>query len=271
VSGKVPGPMRRAVAGVAMLFAAGLLAACGGHGPFNASSSTATSGGASGPRTAGGHALTPAQARAFVAAVNLTAADLPGFTRSREPHQQTSEAEKRLGHELLSCIGAGVSGAGGHPVAQGSSGDFRHQGTGYDVGVSSEVSVGAGSGSGAADLQRLRSELQRLRSTHARACLERFLAQLLKGRHFSGASVTHVSIVQGSPPAPGTAGGFGWRVTATLEVRGVSLPYYMDILGFLYGPTEVTLLSTGLPVSLPAAIQERLFALLLMRATAFSH
>jgi hypothetical protein len=264
VSGKVPGPMRRGVAAVAALSAAGLLAACGGHGSFNTSGSTAKSGGASGSHTAGGHALTPAQARAFVGAVNLTAADLPGFTLSREPRKQSTEAEKRLEHELLSCIGAGVSGVGGHPVAHGSSGDFRHRGTGYDVGVSSEVSVGAGSGSGAADLQRLRS-------TRARACLGRFLAQLLKGKHYSGAHVAHVSIMQGSPPAPGTTGGFGWRVTAILEVRGVRLPYYMDILGFLYGPTEVSLLSTGLPVPLPATIQERLFALLLTRATAFSH
>jgi hypothetical protein len=264
VSCKVPGPMRRGAAAVAVLSAAGLLAACGGHGPLKTSSSTAKSGGASGSQKAGGHALTPAQARAFVSAVNLTAADLPGFTLSREPRQQSTEAEKRLEHELLSCIGAGVSGAGGHPVAQGSSGDFRHSGTGYDVGVSSEVSVGAGSGSSAADLQRLRS-------TRARACLGRFLAQLFKGKHYSGARVSHVSIVQGSPPAPGTTGGFGWRVTATIDVRGVRLPYYMDILGFLYGPTEVSLLSTGLPVPLPAAIQERLFALLLTRATAFSH
>jgi hypothetical protein len=265
VSGKVPGPIRRrGVAAAAALAAAGLLAACGGHGSYTTSSSTATPGGASGSHKAGGHALNQVQARAFVAAVNLTAADLPGFTLTREPHQPTSEAEKRLEHELLSCIGAGVLGAGGHPVAQGSSGDFRRRSTAYDVGVSSEVSVGAGSGSSAADLQRLRS-------TRARACLGRFLAQLFKGKHYSGASVLHVSIVQGSPPAPGTTGGFGWRVTATIDVRGVRLPYYMDILGFLYGPTEVSLLSTGLPVPLPAAIQERLFALLLTRATAFSH
>jgi hypothetical protein len=249
---------------VAALSAAGLLAACGGHGSFTTSSSTAKSGGASGSHPSLGHALTQAQARAFVNAVNLTAADLPGFTRSREPHQPTSEAEKGLEHQLLSCIGAGAVGAGGHPVAQGSSGDFRHRGTGYDVGVSSEVSVGAGSGSGAADLARLRS-------SRARACLGRFLAQLFKGKHYYGATVTHVSIVQGSPPAPGTTGGFGWRVTALIDVRGVRLPYYMDILGFLYGPTEVSLLSTGLPVPLPATIQERLFALLLTRATAFSH
>jgi hypothetical protein len=271
VSGNVPGPMwRRGAAAVAAMLAAGLLAACGGHGAFTTSSSAAKPTG-SGANTARGHALTQAQARTFVAAVNLTAADLPGFTLSREPHQRASQTEKRLERELLNCIAGGSTAASAHPLAQGSSGDFRHQGSGYDVGVSSEVSVSGGSGAGAAALQRQHAELQRLRSTHARACLQHFLAQLFKGRHIGGASVTHVSIEQGSPPAPGTAGGFGWRVTADIEVRGVSLPYYMDILGFLYGPSEVTLLSTGLPVPLPAAIQERLFSLLLTRATAFSH
>ena len=264
MSGRVPGHIRwRGFAVVAALAAAAVLAACGGHGSYTSSSPApkAEHGGGSGG--AGTHALTAAQARAYVRAVNLTAADLPGFTLAREPRQPTTDAEKQLEHELLACIGAGIAGVGGHPVAQGSSGNFRRRGAAYDVGVSSEVSVGSGSASGSADLQRLRSG-------RARVCLGHFLEQLLKGKHYSGARVTHVSISQGSPPAPGTTGGFGWRVTATLLVRGIRLPYYMDILGFLYGPTEVSLLSTGLPVPLPAGIQERLFALLLERATAFS-
>ncbi|HEX7610204.1 MAG TPA: hypothetical protein VF380_05990 [Solirubrobacteraceae bacterium] len=265
MSGKVPGHIRwRGVAAIAALLAAGVLGACGGHGPYTSASTTPKPSHASGSPGGGAHALTPAQARAYVRAVNLTAADLPGFTLAREPRQPTTETEKQLEHELLACIGAGVSGGSGHPVAQGSSGDFRRRGSAYDVGVSSEVSVSSGTGSGAADLRRLRSG-------RARACLGHFLSELLKGKHYTGASVAHVSIVQGSPPAPGTTGGYGWRVTATLDVRGIKLPYYMDILGFLYGPTQVSLLSTGLPVPLPAGIQERLFALLLTRATAFSH
>jgi hypothetical protein len=271
VNGNVPGPMPRRGAAVAVaLLASVVLAACGGHGAFTSSSSTAKSPGSS-AGTAGGHALTQAQAKTFVAAVNLTAADLPGFTHTHEPRQKSSQAEKRLEQELFSCIGGGSGSQTAHPLAQGSSGNFRHQGTGYDVGVSSEVSVSSGSGADAAARRRQQAELRHLRSPHARTCLEQFLASLFSGKHIGGATVGHVSIQQGSPPAPGTAGGFGWRVTAQIEVRGVRLPYYVDILGFLYGPTEVTLLSTGLPVPLPAAIQERLFALLLTRATAFSH
>jgi hypothetical protein len=261
----MPGPIaaRRGASAAAALLVSLIFAACGGHGAFTTSSSAAKPPAASANAgIAHGHALTQAQAQAFVDAVNLTAADLPGFTHSHEARQKSSHAEKQLEQELFTCIGGGSGSQTAHPLAQGSSGNFRHQGTGYDVGVSSEVSVSAGTGMDAASHRRQQAELQHLRSPHARICLDRFLAALFSGKHFGGATVGHVSLQQGSPPAPGTA---------EIEVRGVSLPYYMDILGFLYGPTEVTLLSTGLPVPLPAAIQERLFALLLTRATAFSH
>jgi hypothetical protein len=250
----------RAAALLLLLTAAGLLVACGGHGSLRRSSNTSKPGAVHVSGAGATHALTAAQARRFVAAVNLAAADLPGFTLSREAHEHTTAAETRLEAELLRCIGAGGLAGAAHPVAHGSSGDFHHRGAGYDVGVSSEVSVSAGSGAAKADLRNLRS-------SRARGCLGHFLAALLKGKNYGGATVRRVSIVEGSPPAAGTTGGFGWRITATLDSHGIRLPYYMDILGFLYGPAQVTLLSTGLPVPLPAAIQERLFAVLLTRAT----
>jgi hypothetical protein len=77
-----------------------------------------------------------------------------------------------------------------------------------------------------------------------------------------------VTIQSGTPPAPGTSGGFGWRVTASFEVRGIKLPIYLDFLGFVEGPSEVTLLSSGLLRPFPAAVQQHLFALLLARAKA---
>jgi hypothetical protein len=44
------------------------------------------------------------------------------------------------------------------------------------------------------------------------------------------------------------------------------VPFYADILGFLDGPAEVTLVSTGFPVPFPAQEEERLFTVLLSRA-----
>ena len=46
------------------------------------------------------------------------------------------------------------------------------------------------------------------------------------------------------------------------------IPFYLDILGFIYGPTEVALFSSGVPVPFPAAAQQRLFLQLLARAKA---
>jgi hypothetical protein len=75
-----------------------------------------------------------------------------------------------------------------------------------------------------------------------------------------------VSIQSGIPPAPGTSGGFGWRVTATFTVHDIHVPIYLDFLGFVAGPAEVTLLSSGLLRPFPAEIQQRLYARLLARA-----
>jgi len=51
-------------------------------------------------------------------------------------------------------------------------------------------------------------------------------------------------------------------------VRTLRIPFYLDILGFVYGPAEISLLSSGLPVPFPAALQQRLFLSLLARAKA---
>lgn len=81
-------------------------------------------------------------------------------------------------------------------------------------------------------------------------------------------TVGRVSIASGTPPAPGTAGGFGWRISTTIVGHRIAIPFYMDVLGFVYGPSEVALLTFGLPRPFPAAIEQRLFTLLVERAKA---
>ena len=109
-------------------------------------------------------------------------------------------------------------------------------------------------------------ELAAIRSAHVRGCFAHYLGLLLKGQHYGGASVGPVSVASGTPPAPGTAGGFGWRLTATLTIRGLAVPFYLDILGFVYGPATVSLFSSGAVRPFPAAAEQRLFTLLLHRA-----
>jgi hypothetical protein len=273
--------MRRPAALFALLLVCVALAACGksgyvvtsAHAPAQATTTTTTTAPTSttpAPRAqppAKGHGSSPtrAQAQAFASAVNLTVADVPGFTPTSNQHGSSPE-ERRLEAQLRSCTGASgasaLSGSSG-TLAEASSPDFQLRRGIVDLSVSSDVSV-AQSAAQAAGV------LSAIHSPRVHACLSRYLSALLRSEHYSGATVTGVSLSSGTPPAPGTAGGFGWRVKATLEVRGIPIPFYIDILGFVYGPAQVTLTSTGAVRAFPAAAQEQLFHTLLARAKAHS-
>jgi hypothetical protein len=202
---------------------------------------------------------TPSRERAvaFARAVNLTSDDVPGFTPS-EKHSSSSEHEKRLEHAMLRCAGVTSKTKG---VLEQSSKDFQLKHQILDFSVSSEVSVQA---SAAQALHGLAA----IRSPHVRSCFSHYLQLIFKGEQVKGATAGPVKIQAGTPPAPGTSGGFGWRVTATFTVHGVKLPIYLDFLGFVDGPAEVTLLSSGLLRPFPAGVQQHLFSLLLSRAKA---
>lgn len=209
---------------------------------------------------------TRAQALAFAHAVNLTAADVPGFTPSSRRHS-SSPSERRLEGRLRSCLGsrgASALGASSGAVAEASSPEFElHRGI-VDLSVASEVSVAHSSAEATAALAAIRS-------SRVRACLSAYIRALLYSQHYGdGARVSEVTLDSGTPPAPGASGGFGWQVRATLALHGVDLPFYIDILGFVYGPAQVTLTSTGAVRAFPAAAQEELFHTLLMRARSHS-
>jgi hypothetical protein len=241
---------------LALLATGALLGACG-HSDHLAATT-----GAHGEAAGAGRPLTKTQALAFARAVNLTAADVPGLkASSADEHQHETAAEKRLEHELQRCTGG--SSSSGKGLAGVSSKDFKVEHGILDLSVSSEVSV-----SRVAQTPALASkELSAIRGKHVRACLSHYLNLLFKGQKYQGATVSPVSILQGTPPAPGASGSFGWRITVAITVHGIRIPFYLDILGFVYGPAEVSLLSSGVLHPFPAAIQQRLFMLLLARAT----
>jgi len=245
--------MRRATLLLILAGSGGLVMACG------KSALTTPSGhsGAPAPRAATTSPLPKQRGLAFARAVNLTSADVPGFSVSPK-HERGSSEEKRLEHEVLRCVGAQGSGKG---LAEASSQQYELKRGIIDLGVSSEVAIAQTSALAA-------GELAAIRSAHVRGCFSRYLDQLFKSERFGGAIVSPVSIASGTPPAPGTAGGYGWRVTATFSVQGVKVSLYLDILGFVYGPARVTLFSSGVLRPFPAAIQQGLFSLLLFRAKA---
>ncbi|HEV2980298.1 MAG TPA: hypothetical protein VGX51_02610 [Solirubrobacteraceae bacterium] len=202
-------------------------------------------------------APTHAQAAAFASAVNLKPADVPGFAPS--PHRQSeSSHERSLQVQLQRCAGPLPSGG---DVLEAQSPAFKLKQDVIDLSVSSEVAVSR-TGTLAA------RALAALNAPRVRRCFSRYLNLLLASERYSGAVPKPVSILTGTPPAPGASASFGWRVTASFALKGATVSLYSDILGFVLGPARVTLVSSGALRPFPAAIQQRLYSLLLARARA---
>ncbi|HWF33036.1 MAG TPA: hypothetical protein VG188_10810 [Solirubrobacteraceae bacterium] len=270
--------MRRTTVLLLLVLAGTLLASCGkgsltstvvqrtsaSTSPSSTTTGTTPAPGTTSPSPGTTPAPSHESAVAFARAVNLTSDDVPGFTPS-EKHSSSSAHQKRLERAMLRCAGIGA-GTGdiagtGKGVLEESSKDFELKRQILDFSVSSEVSVQASAA------QALRG-LKAIRSPHVRGCFSHYLSLIFKEEQVKGAKAGPVTIQAGTPPAPGTSGGFGWRVTATFNVRGLKLPVYLDFLGFVDGPAEVTLTSSGLLRPFPASVQQHLFALLLGRAKA---
>jgi hypothetical protein len=235
------------------------LIGCGKGNPGAAAPQATTARGAApAPTTPGGQGRTPSASAqdAFAAAVNLKPSDVPGFRASSRAKQATTPAEEQLVRELGKCAG-GLGGALGS--GDRSSPQFQRHVNVLQIGVSSGVSFLGSAAGGVA-------QLAVLRSPRTRGCLGHYLQRLLESQHYGAAKVTHVQVTQGSPPAAGTAGGFGWRLTADFTLHGLNVPFYLDILGFVYQRSEVTLTSSGEVFPFPATIEEQLFELLLSRA-----
>lgn len=261
-------PVRRRLGAAVVLLAATLLLACGKGGYITSAPSAGTAAattstqpppGGSAPRTGAGR-LTEAQARAYAGAVNLRPADVPGFAATARSTERNSTGERQLERQLMRCVGVAHTAGAGPAPAEHRSREFKRVRSNLDESVSSAVSFQA-------TAALARAELALLRSSRTRTCLEHYLSALLRAGGLGG-SFRKVSVAQGTPPAPGTSGGFAWRITALVSVRSITVPFYLDILGFVYGSSQVRLLSSSLLVPFPASGQEQLFSELLARARA---
>jgi hypothetical protein len=142
--------MRRTIVILALLAAGGLLVACGsGSDPSTttvapAAVTTRVDPAAAAKTSAANRSLTRRQAIAFAHAVNLTAADVPGFKVHSEQEHETA-AEKRLEHEMLRCVRAlgshyGIL-EGSHGVVEMGSKEFGRETNTGEESVQSEVTV----------------------------------------------------------------------------------------------------------------------------------
>jgi hypothetical protein len=229
-----------------------LLAICGGA----IQTATAVSPNVRLVRTKTAGSISKRQAQEFARAVNLRAADVPGFKLSSESEHETS-AEKQLGDEFVRCVGAtGLS----HPLIEVGSNSFEHKSHASDLQVSSNVTVLRTSTSAKRDIAQFRSD-------RFGKCLERYLTLALRPLSSKGVTISPVTISQLTPRAPGADGGFGWRVSVTYRGRGPGVTFRTDFLGFVDGPAVVVLSADGAPQPFPAPTEHRLFSLLAQRAT----
>lgn len=251
-------PLSRGGLTLAALLAGGaLLSGCGG-------SSHGSSGNThSAPQTAttapAGPQISVSQARGLAQRVNLRASDLPGFHGERESARERAESqiEKRLKHEMLVCAGAQRLPA--HGLLGVNSLKFTRERAGSRETAQSQVSL-------APTAAEAREELATISGPRGARCVSRYVSQLLRLQRPAGASFGPVHVAHGTPPAPGADGSFALRVTVPLKVGATQLPLYIDLLGFVRGPVEVSLNTAGIPASFSAPIEERLFTLLAERA-----
>jgi hypothetical protein len=191
--------------------------------------------------------------------VNLTLADVPGFTVASPEKEKETATEKRFERDMLRCAGA----LSARSIAEASSKEFKVEHDLLTDSVSSGVSIARTSAIAT-------EELAKLGSARTRACLSYYLNLLFKGKSREGLKVAPFTISPGTPPAPGATGSFGWRVSTAIAGHGLKIRIFMDFLGFLYERAEVTLFTSGVTAPFPAAIEQRLFALLLERTKALT-
>ncbi len=243
--------------------ASALLAGCG-SGQAN-SVSGASTGSTSPPpgslasSTVSGAPLRPtrAQALAFAHAVNLDASDVPGASVQVKERRASAASERR---ELRHCER-----------------DFERPDTLVEAtsprlrrGRELEVEQISSSVTVLSSERAVARQFSLLASSALRKCAARALTRSLADKPVSEAHWGRVTVSKLPVRAPGTSATVGIRIVATLNfpVSEVSLPVYVDVLGFAEGPAEVALSTVSVTQPVPATTEQELLALLLTRARA---
>jgi len=208
--------------------------------------------------TAAAAAATPtkAAATAFAKKVNLTAADVPGFTG--KPNKTTA-SDQRTSEMLAKCSG-GIDPR--RDISDVPSLDFSLAGTGEEE-VSSDVSV-------LPSAQLVRADLKSVKSARGRKCLTQGTERLLAAMKDPGVKYGTITLTTLKRTAPGSDGSFAYRFRVNATAGGVKVPFFVDTFGFASGPAEVGLTTLGIGQPFPATDEQRLITLLAGRAS-FNH
>jgi hypothetical protein len=245
-----------------------LLSACGGAQAHSPGDSTSTVSGvahdaASTVSSAGVRRASPVpsrtQALAFAHAVNLSVGDIPEASVEAKQRPTETASERREEQACERRAGWGHS----HTLAEASSPKLK-RGQELEIErITSAVTV-------LSNEQAVARQFALLAAPGPRECLARVLTHNLDDRQIRDARWGHVSVSRLPVDAPGATATFGVRVVAMLQIpfNEISVPIYVDELGFAIGRAEIGLLAASATQPVPASTEQELVALLLARAKA---
>jgi hypothetical protein len=258
---------RLGVATLAIAATCTLLCACGGSGQ--------TSSGDGAPRVSGavahdaaralgarrGSTRVPsrAQALAFAHAVNLSVGEIPEASVESKRASSSDAHERREGGACERLVQLGHP----HKLAEASSPKLR-RGRELEIErITSSVTI-------LSDERAVARQFALLSSPRLRTCGARVLARNLDDKRISNARWGHVTVSRLPVSAPGASATVGLRIVTDLNLpfSEVTIPFYVDVLGFAIGHAEVALTATSATQPVPAATEQELLALLLARARA---
>ena len=214
-------------------------------------------GGGSGDEGSGASAEALAKVRAadYARHVGLHASDVPYFeAQPDDDEEEDPKAEKRRQRELERCLG--FDSDEDEDLAEVGSPVYGTQGAGGFLQVESTVTV-------ARDAERADEAMALLRSRLAERCLRELVLDQLAEEE-TAPEARDVELERIPFPAPEIGDGFAYRLSASVAVSAdTSAPVayhpaaespqtqevdvYVDLLGFLLGPTSITLSATGAP------------------------
>ena len=201
--------------------------------------------------------VSPSNAKAVATAINLRHSDLPTLKVQGNP---ITQQDRESSAQLDACIGES---APDKSLADVQSSNFV--GPSPDtVTISSEAQIQSSASVVATDLAAIRRP-------KALTCLKSGLVKSLATTAPKGSSYT-VAIARLPATLPGTTGVAAVRVTATFHIKQgsktLTVPAYVDDVGFAYGQAEISLnvISTLQPPS--ATLETKLAELLVARTRA---
>jgi hypothetical protein len=201
--------------------------------------------------------VTPANAKAVATAMNLRSSDLPTLKVQANP---VTAQDRQNNAQMSACIGETPP---SKAFADVQSSNF--------VGPSPDTLTISSEAQIQPSVAAVTSDLAAIHRPTALTCLQKALVKALATTAPKGSTYT-VSTARLPATLPGTTGVAAVRVTAIFHVKSgsktVTVPAYIDDIGFAYGQAEVSLNVISTLQAPSASLETKLAELLVTRAHA---